>query len=160
MYLKKDGSPDLKKLEKDLADGGFYCRYDTYMKVSDYNDLRRMLGLSEVQLKKHEYIIHIKERIRKEVESMTDDIAIEGEEGELKFAGYYTVYRILRFHPLRLIMQNWPLILRVKRRRVWERNWMDWQNRMTRNMRKRQMKILEGISRWLEISAADQIRLS
>lgn len=90
MYLKKDGSPDLKKLEKDLADGGFYCRYDTYMKVSDYNDLRRMLGLSEVQLKKHEYIIHIKERIRKEVESMTDDIAIEGEEGELKFAGYYT----------------------------------------------------------------------
>ncbi len=90
MYLKKDGSPDLKKLEKDLADGGFYCRYDTYMKVSDYNDLRRMLGLSEVQLKKHEYIIHIKERIRKEVESMTDEIAIEGEEGELKFAGYYT----------------------------------------------------------------------
>lgn len=90
MYLKKDGSPDLKKLEKDLADGGFYCRYDTYMKVSDYNDLRRMLGFSEVQLKKHEYIIHIKERIRKEVESMTDDIAIEGEEGELKFAGYYT----------------------------------------------------------------------
>lgn len=90
MYQKKDGSPDLKKLEKDLADGGFYCRYDTYMKVSDYNNLRRMLGLSEVQLKKHEYIIHIKERIRKEVESMTDDIAIEGEEGELKFAGYYT----------------------------------------------------------------------
>ena len=89
-YRKKDGSPDLKKIEKGLEEDAFYCRYDTYMKLSDYNHLRRMLGLSLVRLGEGEYLIHVKERIRGEVEGMTDDIQIEGDKGELGFAGYYS----------------------------------------------------------------------
>ena len=90
MYRNKDGSPDRKKIEKDSADGIFYCRYDTYMKLSDYNHLRKMLGYTEVSLKEGEYSIHVKERIRGEVGAMKEDIHIEGDEGELCFAGYYT----------------------------------------------------------------------
>lgn len=90
MYRKKDGSPDFKKIEKDSADSIFYCRYDTYMKLSDYNRLRSMLGLKEVSLRDGEYLIHIKERIREEVETMKDEITVEGDAGELSFAGYYT----------------------------------------------------------------------
>ncbi len=86
----KDGSPDSKKIEKDSSDGAFYCRYDTYMKLSDYNHLRSMLGYQEVPLREGEYLIHIKERIRDEAETMKDEITIEGDEGELVFAGYYT----------------------------------------------------------------------
>ena len=89
-YRKKDGSPDSKKIEKDSSDGAFYCRYDTYMKLSDYNHLRSMLGYQEVPLREGEYLIHIKERIRDEAETMKDEITIEGDEGELVFAGYYT----------------------------------------------------------------------
>lgn len=85
-YRKKDGSPDIKKIEKDF----FYCRYDTYMKLSDYNHLRSMLGYQEVPLRDGEYLIHIKERIRDEAEMMKDEITVEGDEGELVFAGYYT----------------------------------------------------------------------
>ncbi len=90
MYQKKDGSPDRKKIEKGLEDHAFYCRYDTYMKLTDYNHLRRMLGLSQVRLSEQEYLIHIKERIRGEVEGMPDDIQIEGDNGELDFAGFYS----------------------------------------------------------------------
>ena len=60
------------------------------MKLSDYNHLRKMLGYTEVSLKEGEYSIHVKERIREEVGAMKEDIHIEGDEGELRFAGYYT----------------------------------------------------------------------
>ena len=89
MYRNKDGSPDHKKIEKDSADGIFYCRYDTYMKLSDYNRLRSMLGYPAVSLGEHEYLIHLKERIRQEAGNLKDDITIRGNEGELQFAGYY-----------------------------------------------------------------------
>ncbi|MCI9422895.1 MAG: ABC transporter permease [Dorea sp.] len=89
-YQNEDKSPNLKKIEKDSRDGSFYCRYDTYMRLSDYNHLRSMLGYKRVSLKEQEYLIHIKERIHSEVESMKDDITVEGDEGELRFAGYYT----------------------------------------------------------------------
>lgn len=48
-YRNADGTPDWKKISKneELA----YCNYDTYMGLSDYNRLRTMIGLSEVQLK-------------------------------------------------------------------------------------------------------------
>ena len=90
MYRNKDGSPNLKQIEKDFADGAFYCRYDTYMRLSDYNHLRAMLGYKEVLLGEREYLIHVKDRILLEVETMNEDIVIEGDEGELEFAGYYS----------------------------------------------------------------------
>ena len=88
-YLNEDGSPNLKKIAKDSGQGAFYCKYDTYMKLSDYNRLRSMLGYPAVSLGEHEYLIHLKERIRKEAGNLKDDITIRGNEGELQFAGYY-----------------------------------------------------------------------
>ena len=60
-YRNADGTPDWKKISKneELA----YCNYDTYMGLSDYNRLRTMIGLSEVQLKEDQYAIHIKDRV-------------------------------------------------------------------------------------------------
>lgn len=89
-YRKKDGGADLKKIEKDSADGAVYCRYDTYMGLSDYNHLRDMLGYTKVSLKEGEYLIHIKDRIRKEVDAMPNDITVEVDGKELSFAGYHT----------------------------------------------------------------------
>lgn len=37
---------------------GGYFKYDTYLKVSDYNVLRRLLGLKEITLKDNEFLIH------------------------------------------------------------------------------------------------------
>ncbi len=88
-YLNEDGSPNLKKIAKDSGQGAFYCKYDTYMKLSDYNRLRSMLGYPAVPLGEHEYLIHLKERIREEAGNLKDDITIRGNEGELQFAGYY-----------------------------------------------------------------------
>ncbi len=88
MYLQEDGSPDIEKIKKDS--GGVYCYYDTYMKLSDYNHLRRMLGYPEVSIRDNEYLIHVKERIQNEVDTLSEDVIIEGSQGELKFAGYYT----------------------------------------------------------------------
>lgn len=90
MYLKDDGSPDIKKIEKDSSEGAFYCVYDTYMKLSDYNHLRRMLGYPEVLLQDNEYLIHLKERIQKEADTLPEDIIIEGSQGRLEFAGCYS----------------------------------------------------------------------
>ncbi len=90
MYLNEDGSPDLKKIAKDSGDGSFYCSYDTYMKLSDYNHLRGMLGYPKVSLGDHEYLIHLKERIRGEAEGLKDAVTVRGNEGDLEFAGYYS----------------------------------------------------------------------
>lgn len=37
---------------------GGYFKYDTYLKVSDYNVLRRLLGLDEITLSDNEFLIH------------------------------------------------------------------------------------------------------
>lgn len=85
---KEEGRADLKKIAN--TDDGSYCRYDTYMKLSDYNYLREMLGYNRVPLKTDEYLIHMKTRVRKETGDFSDQLIIEGENGRLAFAGYYT----------------------------------------------------------------------
>lgn len=44
-------------LKNNQVSGGYF-RYDTYMKLSDYNVLRGYLGLEEVHLKEKEYALH------------------------------------------------------------------------------------------------------
>lgn len=85
---KEEGEPDLKKIEN--TDGGSYCRYDTYMKLSDYNHLREMLGYGTVSLMEDEYLLHIKSRVLKEAGDFEEELTVEGDKGELSFAGYYT----------------------------------------------------------------------
>lgn len=67
-----------------------YCNYDTYMKLSDYNHLRRMLGLPEIVLEEEEYAIHIKERVLKETGDFSAELNLAGKDGPLVFAGYHT----------------------------------------------------------------------
>lgn len=87
-YRNADGTPDWKKISKneELA----YCNYDTYMGLSDYNRLRTMIGLSEVQLKEDQYAIHIKDRVLNQTGDFSGRIKIQGTDGTLSFAGYHT----------------------------------------------------------------------
>lgn len=88
MYLTEDGRPD----EKALAgrDDGCYCEYDTYMKLSDYNHLREMLGYEKISLQGNEYAIHMKKRVLGETGDFSGELTVQGREGELCFAGYHT----------------------------------------------------------------------
>ena len=87
-YRNADGTPDWKKISKneELA----YCNYDTYMGLSDYNRLRTMIGLSEVQLKEDQYAIHIKDRVLNQTGDFSGQINIQSTDGALSFAGYHT----------------------------------------------------------------------
>lgn len=51
-------------LDNSIADKNAYFHYDTYMKLSDYNYLREMLGYKKVSLDNNQYIIHIKNRLK------------------------------------------------------------------------------------------------
>lgn len=86
-YLTKDGRPDEKALLE--RDDGCYCEYDTYMKLSDYNHLRKMLGYETISLKGNEYAIHIKKRVFGQTGDFSDQLSVQGQTGELNFSGYY-----------------------------------------------------------------------
>lgn len=85
-YLKEDNTPDFEKIKEN----GAYCDLDTYMCLSDYNYLRKMLGLYEISLREDEYAIHMKERVVLETGDFSGEIVIKGRGQELSFAGYYT----------------------------------------------------------------------
>lgn len=84
---KEDAEADLEKIRN--TDDGSYCRSDTYMKLSDYNYLRKMLGYQEISLKADEYALHIKNRVYRETGDFAGHLTVEGDAGELKFAGYH-----------------------------------------------------------------------
>lgn len=75
-YLNADGTPNEKKIRKGVGDAT-YCRYDTYMGLSDYNHLRKMLGYPEETLGRDEYILQMKERVYKETGDFTKKIKIQ-----------------------------------------------------------------------------------
>ncbi len=93
-FRKKDGSGDWKAIKRHLSsdDRWAYCTYDTYMGISDYNYLRRMLGYDQVELGQEEYLIHVKPRLREEVEGMDRDLKISDATGRkmLSCKGIYT----------------------------------------------------------------------
>ncbi len=84
----EDGEADLKKIEE--ADDGSYCRFDTYMKLSDYNYLREMLGYGSISLRDDEYAVHIKKRVLREAGDFAGNLKVEGADGNLTFSGYHT----------------------------------------------------------------------
>lgn len=88
----EDGSIDLKVVEQLLEEDTTYCKYDTYMGLSDYNYLRKMLGYKEIVLQENEYAIHIKSRLREEAAKMPDDLNILDADGEnpLQCGGVYS----------------------------------------------------------------------
>lgn len=88
-YRKADGTPDWESINRN--DTMIYCDYDTYMGLSDYNHLRKMIGLSEITLGEEEYAIHIKERVLHETGDFSGDLEIKDSGGRrLAFAGYHT----------------------------------------------------------------------
>ena len=92
MYQNPDGTPDEKALLEEVEEhtNGTYFSYDTYMKVSDYNHLRSLLGYKEITLGKQQYALHMKERIYKETGDFSSHLRIKADETELLCSGIYT----------------------------------------------------------------------
>lgn len=91
-YQKEDGTLDLEGIKEELEEGGNYCAYDTYMGLTDYNNLRSMLGYEEIKLEQGTYAIQIKERLKEEVETIGKDLKIQDENrtGFLTLNGIYS----------------------------------------------------------------------
>ncbi len=89
MYRNADGSPNMPEIEAFLKNENVYYQYDTYMGVSDYNYLRKMLGYKEVTMNHDEYLVQIKSRLYDEVLEIGKDLQIAGASGKslLSFAG-------------------------------------------------------------------------
>ena len=92
MYQNPDGTPDEKALLEEVEEhtNGTYFSYDTYMKVSDYNHLRSLLGYKEITLGKQQHALHMKERIYKETGDFSSHLKIKADETELLCSGIYT----------------------------------------------------------------------
>lgn len=78
MYQNPDGTPDWPEIEKMLGERITYYQYDTYMLLSDYNALRRMLGYEEKALGPDEYIFQVKPRLLAEVGEAGLELKLEG----------------------------------------------------------------------------------
>ena len=86
-YTDKDGKPDRKAIAADTYN---YYDYDTYMSLSDYNALRHLLGYADVSLKDSEYLLHVKNRVLKDIDDafLHRPLSIGGR--SLSFAGAHT----------------------------------------------------------------------
>lgn len=92
MYQKKNGSPDMEKIQDMLENDGTYCTYDTYLGITDYNHLREMLGYEPVSLGENEYAVQIKDRLKDDAKNIGKDLKILDKDKEklLSFSGIYT----------------------------------------------------------------------
>lgn len=86
-YVNEDGSLNQKAIAND---DWAYFDYDTYMKLSDYNTLRSMLGYKEIVLKDNEYAIHIKSRVAKELNEEIKNRIIKKDDSSLVLSDIYT----------------------------------------------------------------------
>lgn len=91
IYCNADGTPNKLKIEEMLKNNGVYYPYDTYMGVSDYNHLRKMLGYKEIELGKEEYLVQMKPRLKREVQEIGNDLKLKNAAGDayLSCAGIY-----------------------------------------------------------------------
>lgn len=63
MYLDESGEPDEAGIRKMLKEDGIYYPTDTYMGITDYNALRRMLGYRQLSLDGDSFFVHVKPRL-------------------------------------------------------------------------------------------------
>lgn len=82
MYQLEDGSPNIPEIESMLKYDIIYYPYDTYMGISDYNNLRTMLGYQQISLASDEYLVQIKPRLYKEVLGIGEDLQIADASGQ------------------------------------------------------------------------------
>lgn len=78
MYLREDGEPDAGAIRTMLENENVYYPYDTYMGLSDYNHLRAMLGYRQVALSGDEYLVHVKERLARQVQGIGEELKLKG----------------------------------------------------------------------------------
>ena len=72
-------------------DGYEYYTYDTYMRISDYNHLREMLGYEPVTLGQDKYAVQIKERMVPFLDDKIKARALDTSLGELTLDEIYTI---------------------------------------------------------------------
>lgn len=89
-FCNADGTPKMEDIEESSGGGSWYGTYDTYMGLSVYNHLREMLGYAPVSLDEGEYLIHMKERLYRKTGDFSQELCIQGKDGELRCAGYQT----------------------------------------------------------------------
>ncbi|MCM1159199.1 MAG: ABC transporter permease [Bacteroidales bacterium] len=82
MYQNADGSPNIPAIEEMLRDEGIYYPCDTYMGLSDYNHLRKMIGYQEITMGSDEYLVQIKPRLEEEVQEIGEDLQIVDASGK------------------------------------------------------------------------------
>lgn len=81
-----------KHVDKDgnFIPGREYYTYDTYMKLSDYNALRTMLGKEEITLNSDEYALQTKKRIVRDFGNDIYNLSIEAGNRTLSLSEVYT----------------------------------------------------------------------
>ena len=71
------------------TDSSYYFQYDTYIRLSDYNSLRQMLGLKPVSLTGNQYLIQTKKRLKKTWIPFTEK-PLKIQNADYTCAGIYT----------------------------------------------------------------------
>lgn len=87
-YRNPDGSLNEKAVEED---GYEYYSYDTYMRISDYNHLREMLGYEPVAFGQDKYAVQIKERMVPFLDDKIKARTLDTSLGELTLDEIYTI---------------------------------------------------------------------
>lgn len=85
LFSDKDNNPVMVEGKRAVA----YYDYDVYLGISDYNHLREMMGLTPVSLKDDQYLIHMANRVWREIENKSDRLQNSLHTG-LTLAGVYT----------------------------------------------------------------------
>lgn len=85
LFSDKDSDPAMAEGRKAVA----YYDYDVYMGITDYNSLRKMLGLAPVSLEEGQYLIHMPNRVYQEIKDMDEKPRNSLHTG-LDFAGFRT----------------------------------------------------------------------
>ena len=84
-FMNKEESSEMTQIRQDID----YYTYDEYMKLTDYNSIRVMLGYQEVELRENEYIIQMPNRVYRDIENLQDEF-LKSLNLELEFKGIQT----------------------------------------------------------------------
>lgn len=84
-FSDRDTNPVLAEEKREVD----YYEYDTFMGITDYNCLRKMLGLMPVGLQDNQYLIHLPNRVYQEIKDKQNQMEKSINLG-LSFVGYKT----------------------------------------------------------------------
>lgn len=87
-FCNEDGTLNEQKVKDE--DWGVYYEYDTYIRLSDYNKLREMLGYDKISLDDGAYAIHTKDRMEEDFRSDFFSKPLQAGTTVLTLSGIYT----------------------------------------------------------------------